>query len=69
MGAGTNRLDNVFVERLWRSVKQEEVYLHDYQTVSEAKNGLTAYFRWYNQDWGMGGLLNPVRNVRRPKNP
>jgi len=32
-------LDNVFVERLWRSVKQEEVYLHDYQTVSEAKNG------------------------------
>ena len=43
-------LDNVFVERLWRSVKQEEVYLHDYQTVSEAKNGLTAYFRWYNQE-------------------
>ncbi|EQD66067.1 transposase, partial [mine drainage metagenome] len=33
-------LDNVFVERLWRSVKQEEVYLHDYQTVSEAKKWL-----------------------------
>ena len=43
-------LDNVFVERLWRSVKQEEVYLHDYQTVSEAKEGLSAYFRWVNQE-------------------
>lgn len=43
-------LDNVFVERLWRSVKQEEVYLHDYRDVSEAKDGLAAYFRWYNQE-------------------
>jgi len=43
-------LDNVFVERLWRSVKQEEVYLHDDQDVTEAKDGLSAYFRWYNQE-------------------
>lgn len=43
-------LDNVFVERLWRSVKQEEVYLHDYRTISEAKEGLSAYFRWYNRE-------------------
>lgn len=43
-------LDNVFVERLWRSVKQEEVYLHDYRDVTEAKDGLSAYFRWYNQE-------------------
>lgn len=43
-------LDNVFVERLWRSVKQEEVYLNDYRTVSEAKDRLTAYFHWYNQE-------------------
>jgi putative transposase len=43
-------LDNVFVERLWRSVKWEEVYLKDYQTVAEAVSGLDRYFRFYNQD-------------------
>ena len=43
-------LDNVFVERLWRSVKYEEVYLKDYQTVSEARNGLADYFRFYNHE-------------------
>ncbi len=41
--------DNVFVERLWRSVKYEEVYLHAYDNVSEAKNGLRNYFIKYNQ--------------------
>lgn len=40
--------DNVFVERLWRSVKYEEVYLHAYDTVSAAKAGLGRYFRFYN---------------------
>lgn len=43
-------LDNVFVERLWRSVKWEEVYLKDYQTVAEAVSGLDGYFRFYNHD-------------------
>lgn len=43
-------LDNVFVERLWRSVKYEEVYLKDYQTVAEARNGLTEYFQFYNYE-------------------
>jgi putative transposase len=43
-------LDNVFVERLWRSVKWEEVYLHDYQTVGDAVSGLGGYFRFYNHD-------------------
>ena len=43
-------LDNIFVERLWRSVKWEEVYLHDYQTVPEAVSGLGRYFRFYNQE-------------------
>ena len=43
-------LDNVFVERLWRSVKWEEVYLHDYQTVADAVRGLDRYFRFYNQE-------------------
>ena len=37
-------LDNVFVERLWRSVKYEEVYLKDYESVPEARAGLGAYF-------------------------
>ncbi|MGH8399844.1 MAG: IS3 family transposase [Gammaproteobacteria bacterium] len=40
--------DNVFVERLWKSVKYEEVYLHGYATVSEAKAGLERYLRFYN---------------------
>lgn len=43
-------LDNIFVERLWRSVKYEEVYLKEYQSVSEAERGLNAYFQFYNQE-------------------
>jgi len=43
-------LDNVFVERLWRSVKWEEVYLKDYQTVAEAASGLDGYFHFYNHE-------------------
>ena len=41
--------DNVFVERLWRSVKYEEVYLHAYDTVSAARAGLARYVAFYNQ--------------------
>jgi len=40
--------DNIFVERLWRSVKVEEVYLHDYQTVGDTRQGLGQYFAFYN---------------------
>lgn len=43
-------LDNVFVERLWRTVKYEEVYLRDYQTVWEARHGLARYFVFYNEE-------------------
>ena len=43
-------LDNIFVERLWRSVKYEEVYVHDYETVSDAVSGLTRYFGFYNEE-------------------
>lgn len=43
-------LDNVFVERLWRSVKLEEVYLKDYESVMEAVEGLGRYFRFYNEE-------------------
>jgi len=40
--------DNIFIERLWRSVKYEEVYLKDYANVTEALRGLHDYFRFYN---------------------
>ena len=48
--------DNVFVERLWRSVKYEEVYLHAYETVSMARAGLKRYFRFYNSRRPHSGL-------------
>lgn len=41
--------DNVFVERLWKSVKYEEIYLHGYDTVSDARQALTRYFDFYNR--------------------
>ena len=41
--------DNVFVERLWKSIKYEEVYLHAYETVSAAHQGLERYLTFYNQ--------------------
>jgi putative transposase len=41
--------DNVFVERLWKSVKYERVYLHAYDTVAEARRSIMQYVDWYNQ--------------------
>ena len=43
-------LDNIFVERLWRTVKVEEVYLRDYDTVTEAVYYLGRYFKFYNYE-------------------
>ena len=44
--------DNVFVERLWRSLKYEEVYLKGYETIEEARAGIAAYIEFYNyQRW------------------
>jgi putative transposase len=43
-------LDNVFVERLWRSVKYEEVYLHRYEAVPQLAAGLRRYFGYYNEE-------------------
>ncbi len=43
-------LDNVFVERLWRTVKQEHVYLHDHGTPRELARGLRGYFDFYNHE-------------------
>ena len=42
--------DNIFVERLWRSVKYEDVYLNGYETMPEAKAGLEKYFDLYNRE-------------------
>lgn len=41
-------IDNIFVERLWRTVKYEEVYLREYETPKDARGGLGKYFHWYN---------------------
>ena len=41
--------DNVFVERLWKSVKYERVYLHAYDSVIEARQSIVQYMDWYNQ--------------------
>ena len=52
-------VDNVFIERLWRSLKYEEVYLKAYESVAEAKQGIGEYFRFYNEErhhQGLGGL-------------
>ncbi len=43
-------LDNIFVERLWRSVKYENVYLKGYQSIPEAREGLREYFDFYNME-------------------
>ncbi len=43
-------LDNVFVERLWRSVKYEDIYIKDYSDVPELESGLTAYFWFYDEE-------------------
>lgn len=43
-------LDNIFVERLWRTVKQENIYLNSYQNVTETRTGLNEYFLFYNNE-------------------
>jgi putative transposase len=43
-------LDNIFTERLWRTVKYEEVYLHEYDSPRAARKALTGYFEFYNQE-------------------
>ena len=43
-------MDNIFVERLWRSLKYEEIYLHAYTSVAEAKAGIGAWLGFYNEE-------------------
>ena len=42
-------MDNIFTERLWRSVKYENIYLNEYRNPDEARQGLTEYFKFYNE--------------------
>jgi len=51
-------LDNVFIERLWRSVKYEEVYLKAYDNLTEARRELAAYFEFYNRRRRHQGLAD-----------
>ncbi len=60
--------DNIFIERLWRSVKYEDIYLKDYQTVLELYKGLQEYFRFYNSErphQALGGL--PPEMIQFPE--
>ena len=43
------RMDNVFIERLWKSVKYEDIYLKAYASMAEVRNGLASYFKFYNE--------------------
>ena len=54
-------LDNIFTERLWRTIKWEEVYLHDYGSPRQARRGLSDYLQFYNQE-----RLHQALNYRTP---
>jgi putative transposase len=49
-------LDNIFIERFWRSLKYEDIYLKDYQSISELRDGLKNYFYFYNNQRGHQSL-------------
>jgi putative transposase len=54
--------DNIFVERLWRSLKYEDVYLKAYQDVGEARRSIAAYFEFYNHE-----RLHQALDYRTPR--
>jgi putative transposase len=54
--------DNIFVERLWRSLKYEEVYLRAYESVAEARKAIAAYFEFYNNE-----RLHQALDYRAPR--
>ena len=43
-------MDNIFIERLWRTVKYDDIFLHDYADVGEVIAGLKRFFRFYNHE-------------------
>ncbi len=60
--------DNVFVERLWRTVKYEEVYIREYESVADLTASLRRYFYWYNHERTHSSLANltPVEVHQNP---
>jgi putative transposase len=54
-------LDNIFTERLWRTIKYEEVYIKEYDSPRTARTELTRYLRFYNE-----GRLHQALNYRTP---
>lgn len=61
--------DNVFVERLWRTVKYEEIYLHAYDTVLQAKAGIAKHLDWYNRARPHSSLKSLPGMLRSPRTP
>ena len=55
-------MDNVFIERLWRSLKYEDVYLHAYASVAEARAGIAAWLHFYNEE-----RLHQAHGYRTPR--
>ena len=53
-------LDNIFIERLWRSVKYESIYLHGYDSLWDLEDGLRLYFTYYNERRPHQSLRNHV---------
>ena len=65
-------LDNVFVERLWRTVKYDEIYLKSYQSQVEADTNLETFFRFYNDRrphsaFGNTDPMTPMQVYRRDR--
>lgn len=56
-------LDNIFIERLWRSLKHEDVYLRGYRELKEARDGISKYFTLYNQNRPHQALRNQTPMV------
>lgn len=56
-------LDNIFIERLWRSLKYEDIYLRGYKELREARDGISKYFTFYNQDRPHQALRNQTPMV------
>jgi transposase InsO family protein len=50
-------LDNIYIERFWRSLKQEEVYLNPYDNISEARTGIASYIEFYVVMWEWDNTL------------
>ena len=65
-------MDNVFIERLWRSLKYECVYLHAFETGSELRDGVTRWVGFYNADRPLSSLAGRTPDEayhQRPPTP